>query len=314
MLKTAWFDALSGEAEAALAALPACEMCPHPIYRQLAALPREGRVRIALVSEAGAPVALVALVRRARWEWEPIGNWLFPGPNFPCQPGRHVEALIAIGAEIPVAWWRMPQAPPQGPRIHDLNISPVYRMDDIAGREAFWRSTDYLRHVKNIRNRSRGLELRVGAPEFAEEIAAGAQEKWGGARDDYEVHARTLIAQAREPEGAHVTVALLDNGKLAAGSTNFIHQGALVAGILYTPDEFRRIGAGVRLIDVMFDVAEARGLSAFDMGGGAEYKRKWAPPVGERASFTIAPPALRLARRALGGAKALIRPRAAMAD
>ena len=308
MLKVSWFDHVAGEVDDALAALPECAMCPHDLYRALVQTPRPARVRIALVADGDGPVAVIGLAQSGALAWEPITNWLFPGEGFPARPGRAVDALAALGVEAPVAWWRMGAPPPRGPMIHDLDVTPAHRLDDLAKREEFWRSTDYLRHIKNIRNRTRGLELRIGVPEIAEQVAAGWFGKWiSGDSADPQVRARVLIADALEPLGRHITVGLFDDGKLAAGSTNFIHNGELVAGILYMPDEYRRLGAGVRLIDVMFQIAEERGLSAFDLGGAAEYKRKWAPPVGERVSFVVAPPGVRFARKLAAKAKALLR-------
>jgi len=306
MLKVTWLDPADAALDRAIAALPACEACPHDIYLRLIRLPQAREVRAVLVEDGAGPVAIAGLARQYRLVWEPVTNWLFPGAPFPAVAGRHIEAMAALRMEAPMAWWRAGPAP-HGANIHDLEITPVHRLDDLAKREEFWRSTDYLRHIKNIRNRAKGLEVRIGVPEIAEEVVAGWFDKWtNGDRAHPQVRGRVVLADALEPLGAHVTVGLFDDDKLAAGATNFIHNGALVAGILYAPDAYRRLGAGIRLIDVMFDVAAERGLSAFDMGGGAEYKRKWAPAIGERASFTVAPPAVRLARRVIGKARALV--------
>lgn len=71
----------------------------------------------------------------------------------------------------------------------------------------------------------------------------------------------------------------------------------MVAGVSYVSDHYRRLGAGVRMIDAVFDEADRRGIKAFDLGGGADYKQKWAPIGGERAKFSVASPTLRMVRR-----------------
>jgi hypothetical protein len=248
--------------------------------------------------------------------WEPLGNWLFPGGEFPARAGAYVDALKALKLEVPVAWWRMADAPPNGDRIDSLRVEPVYRLDDLSQREAYWRSTNYFRHIRAARNRTTALEARIGVPEYAEAIAAGWRTRWTASpAGDPEVRNRAILARALEPLGRHLTIGLFDDGKLAAGCTNFIHRGALVAGVLHVPEAYRAVSAGVRLIDLAFEEGARRGLSGFDMGGGADYKLKWAPAIGERARFTIAGPAhVRLLRGLAGMAKRVLRPGAAASD
>ena len=309
MLRVAWFDNVTADVEGAVRMLPECESCPHETYLEILQASLGFATRIAVVADDSGPAAVIALVRRSRLVWEPLGNWLFPGPEFPARDGMYVEALKALRLETPVAWWRMAEAPPRGDRIDHLSIEPVYRQDDLAQREAYWRNTNYFRHIRAARNRTSKLEVRVGIPEFAEQIAAGWRTKWTASpAGDPEVRNRGILARALEPLGRHVTIGLFDNGRLAAGCTNFVHRGALVAGVLYVPEAYRALSAGVRLIDLAFEEGARRGLSGFDLGGGADYKLKWAPPVGERARFTVAGAAhVRLLRGLAGMAKRVLR-------
>lgn len=287
-LKVSWYNDTTGAVDEALNYLPEGDLCPTDLYRSLLSIKTSESMRIVVVSDDGQPIAVSAMVRRGRFVWEPLTNWLFPGNPFPFAEGRNIEALSALDRQVPLAWWRMNNLPSTDHRITNIEIKPTYRMTDIARREEFWKSTDYLRHIKNIRNRTQRLEVRVGATEFAKQIVGGWHRKWIDGNDASSAIAyRVRLAEALEPVGKHITVALLDDGKLIAGSTNFVHQGALVAGVSYLDPEYRKLGAGVRMIDTVFDVAEQRGLLAFDLGAGADYKAKWAPQSGSRAKFTI---------------------------
>ena len=187
---------------------------------------------------------------------------------------------------------------PDDPAIGDVSIKPTYRMQDIAGREEFWRSTDLRRNIKNIRNRTARMRVEVGNLAHVAPVVSEWHGRWArGDADDIAVRARLAIAHALEPAGAHVTVALLDGDEIAAGATNFVHRGEMVAGVSHVSPKYRQLGVGVRLIDAVFDVAEQRGLTTFDLGGGADYKQKWAPIGGERAEFNVASARVRLLRR-----------------
>jgi GNAT superfamily N-acetyltransferase len=292
--KVHWADTLDSHVDAALRYLPHSDLCSAEAYRRLLGTKTAEYTKIAVVSENGEPIAVSGMIQRGRLLWEPMSNWLHPGLTFPTITGRHVQALAALGVKVPLAWWRMPGDPGDGPYIRDVKLKPTYRMTNIAAREEFWRSTDYLRHIKNIRNRTRHLEIRVGGNEFTKAIVTGWHKTWLGDNEDtMAIAGRVALADVLEPAGKHVTVALLDKGKLVAGSTNFIHEGALVAGVSYLDKEYRKLGAGVRMIDTVFAVAEQKGLSMFDLGGGAEYKQKWAPESGYRAKVTIMPPHIR---------------------
>jgi GNAT superfamily N-acetyltransferase len=298
MLKVSWHTSVTAEVEEALFVLPECETCPHDLYRKLLTLPRHEPMRIAVVREAGQPIAVAGTLPRSRLSADSLTNWLFPGTAFPVLSSRRLAALKALGREVHLSWWRMGEPVPNDPAVADVDIKPTYRMEDISRREEFWRSTDLRRKIKNIRNRTTRLRVEVGNLSHVAPIVAGWHAKWtGGDPGDAIVRARIAIAHALEGEGRHITLALLDGDEIAAGSTNFVHRGELVAGVSYMSDNYRQLGVGVRMIDAMFDEAGRRGIKAFDLGGGGDYKQKWAPIGGERAKFSVASPALRMMRR-----------------
>ena len=291
-----WFTAYSGQIDEALAYLPESEMFSRALNRRLLSMPRREALKIALVSEHGVPVAVMGLVKRNAVSLEPMTNWLVPGSVFTVAPGRRVDAAAALNRELGIAWWRMEEALPAGPLIHALETVPVHVMADLAGREEFWRSTGLLGYLKRARDRTRHLEVKIGVPEVADQIITGWRRRWaGGDGNDDLARSRKLIAEELEPLGKHVTMGLFDHGTLVAGQVNFIHRNALVAGLSYLSPEYRRLAAGVRLIDEFFNYAQERGLKEADIGGGARYKAKWAPPGGTRAFFIVANPRLRAA-------------------
>jgi hypothetical protein len=199
MLKVSWHTSVTTEVEEALLVLPECETCPHDLYRKLLALPRREPMRIAVVREAGQPIAVAGTLPRSRFSADSLTNWLFPGTSFPVLRARRLAALRALGREVHLSWWRMGEPVPNDPAVADVEIKPIHRMDDISRREEFWRSTDLWRNIKNMRNRTARLRVEVGNPAHVAPIVAGWHAKWtGGDATDAIVRARIAIAHALE--------------------------------------------------------------------------------------------------------------------
>ena len=158
--------------------------------------------------------------------------------------------------------------------------------------EEYWRETDYLRTVRNIRNRCRNFTVAIDYTGAEEWVIRHWSQQWNCDGDPVAQADRVEIARELQRHGRHVTISLFDNGKMIGGSSNFIHQSDLVAGVYYYEPEYRRFGAGVRLIDLAFALATERGLAGFDLGGKADYKKKWAPVSGTRSSVLVAPRSL----------------------
>ena len=70
---------------------------------------------------------------------------------------------------------------------------------------------------------------------------------------------------------------------------------------LYREDD--NSGVGNRLLHLTFCWAKEKGFSTIDIGGGHDYKRKFAPQIAERHEFTIATPARYFAQRAVNGVR-----------
>lgn len=306
-LKVTWFRQWHAELDAALACLPEPEACPHDLTRTLMQTPGPAEKRTALVTEDGRPLAVIGLRRRTRLTWEPAAQWLIPGVPFPVRPGATIAALRALNIAIPVAWWRMTEPVPEAPCIRRFETQPVYRLALAGDREAFWRQTHYLRHIKNIRNRCAAFTWALDPPGAARWVITHWSQRWrDGADADPAVEDRILIAEALEARGLHHTVCLYDGEKLIAGSTNFVHRGDLVAGVIHGDPDYRNHGIGVRLIDQTFAFAAGEGLAGFDLGAGHDYKKKWAPEDGSRGTFVLAPEPIWRMQRAISTLRRLM--------
>src|SRR5690606_30146584 len=100
---------------------------------------------------------------------------------------------------------------------------------------------------------------------------------------------RLLIAHYLESLGMHYTISMLDQGEFIGGATVIVHGRDLVAGVNYRRPDYDWHGVGDRLLDLVFSWAAESNYRTFDLGGGQEYKTKWAPQEGERWTVNICP-------------------------
>lgn len=297
-LRVKWFDAWSGELDEALSVLPEMDNCPHDLFKLLATMPRDNAKRVALCSRDGVPAAVLAMRQLKGVRWESVMQWLTPGPPAPAEPDALVDAFAALNLEVPVGWWRM-AAPSQDHRmIRDMEKRAVHRLTLDKDPEIYWRETNYLRHIKNTRNRCQKLTSRVNAPGAAEWVLRNWRKKWSGDDVDPSLEDRILLTRRLEEMGKHFTVTLHDGDDFIAGGTCQVHKDDMVAGAIYFEPSYKKFNPGVRVIDLTFELAQERGLKGFDMGGGHDYKKSWAPIDGVQHRFMIEPPHLYYARRA----------------
>jgi CelD/BcsL family acetyltransferase involved in cellulose biosynthesis len=83
-----------------------------------------------------------------------------------------------------------------------------------------------------------------------------------------------------------------------------VHGRDLVSGVVYRNPAYEKHSVGTRIWDLSFEWAAKNNYEKLDMGGGFDYKQRWAPQEGERIKFRVCPPylfamkqALRLGRR-----------------
>jgi len=283
---------------------------PHTLYRKLLSRPSGDRRRIALVKHRGEPVMLAGLRRHSRFVWEPVGNWHAPGPVFPFRPQHMYRALRSISLEMPLAWWRTGMALPDGPAVQSVETSPTYRMKLDCDPEGYWRKTGYLPTVKRMRNRCNSFTVKTNHPGTAAWVIRNWRQRWSPIEHtDNDSRAdlsdRIMVAEELEKIGRHVTISLFDGDRLVGGTTTFVHQGELVAGVMHCEPEYRAQGPGVRLIELSFQFGIGQGLQAIDIGGKADYKKKWAPEDGTRSRVVVAPLSVQYLRKVASTVRAL---------
>jgi hypothetical protein len=297
-LKVSWFDAWDSALDEALQALPEIEACPHELYRLLMQNPTSARKRTALVTKDGEPVAVVGLRQTGRYTWEPITQWIVPGMIFPARPDFVMPALESLRKEILVAWWRMENAPSQSPLVRYLETTPTYRIHCADDIEQYWHDHGFFKTIRTTRKRCKDFTITINAPGSAEWTIKNWEAKWRQNPQQVDLSLPDRIAAAKylEEQKQYYTLMLADKDVPIGGATVCVHQKDLVAGVLYYDQAYRNNGAGNRLIELSVMFAIENGYEFFDIGGGHEYKKRWAPQSGERWWFNICPEPLYRAR------------------
>lgn len=297
-LDVAWQRTWTPALDAALAVLPETPACPHELFRDLMRNPTAVGKRTALVTDGGTPVAVVGLRQRKR-HWEPVTQDIAPFSLFPALPGYEFAALRATGLNLWIADWDGPLPPADMTSIAFANRS--HRLDLHSDFERFWRETGIHKDIRAARNRTKSFVLEVDAPDAAAWTIIRCAEKW---RDQPNAPAdgvedQLLAAEFYAGRGMLHALRLLDGDRPVAGANYIVHGRDLIEHVIYHEPDYRWHGAGNRLHDLTFAWARDAGYDAVDIGSGAAYKERWAPPAGEQWTFNICPPHLDLARRTL---------------
>jgi hypothetical protein len=305
-----WFEDWHADLDAALEALPEAENCPRGMYRELMENRTELPGRTVLVTEGDEPIAVAGLRLRGRL-WEPATNWIVPGMVFPMREGAFLKAAAAIHKPMQIAWWRMGQ-PPMSRRNHGMTREVTYGTDLNVDLEAMWRELGLWRAIRQGRSRAKGFEFQVNAPGSAEWVIRKWNRHWGGNRTEEsgDLRNRLLVARELEKCGEHFTCTLREGDRILAGNTVVKHGDAIVGQTVYRDEEYEWHAVGVRLLELTFFWAKENGIAHFDIGGGHDYKKRWAPVGGEWHSFEHLPTAshyMRLLRRAPSGIRSGIR-------
>ncbi|MBE0699482.1 MAG: GNAT family N-acetyltransferase [Anaerolineaceae bacterium] len=256
--------------------------------------------RIALVTDRGEPVAVIGLRPRG-YHWEPLTQWLLPGGLFVARPGYSMRALKRLGLDIWAAWWRMPAPPEESSTVRWVQSTPTYRMDLSQDYESFWRSTGIYKTIRKVRNRCSEFTFEVNHPGAAEWTIRNWETRWRADpnQETPQLHDRLYIARILEYHCQHFSFSLHDQGDMIAGATVFVQKDTLVAGVNYRKPEYDWHGVNERLIELVFSWATAAGYKTFDIGGGHEYKQKWAPQAGERWYINTCPGYIHFTKQAV---------------
>jgi hypothetical protein len=303
-IEVLWFDRWSPRLDEALARLPELELCPHDVYRALAQNPATTRKRLALVTHAGEPVAVVC-VRRRHTFWEPVLEEAIPFSLFPARPEFLGVALQALGLEIrsggqPVV--------PVGFLPGEATPYLTYRADLTGDFEAHWRKQEQLYTIRKARKRTAGMRFRWDHPDDLDWIVATWLQMW---KDDPEQQAfaagpdRLLASRLLLQRGLLHSVALLDGEVPIAGATH-VRLGRTLVFHCTARDRTRDLyNAGTRVLDESFHWAATAGFQSLDMGGGMGYKRRWAPEGEQRYHLTVQPRAIAAGRELVGKLRSL---------
>lgn len=306
-LRVAWFDSWVGELDDALSELPETPVRPHELYRQLATSASADRKRTALVTEGGCPVAVVALRRpRASLTWKPVTGWIVPGLPFPVRPGYLGPVLDSLGRNLSIPWWRIESTPPDGMLPQRYVAGPRYVLRLEPGYEQYWRQSSQWDRVKKDRRRCRGLALSVNHPLATEWTITNWERSYRPMPDRPFVDLDDRLAAARflQERGLHLSFCLLDDGWPVAGNTVLVDGNDLVGQYTYRDPAYAPRGVGTRLLDLVVEWALEQGFRSLDLGGGHDYKRRWAPPRGEEGELVLSTSTAQVARTVIDSARA----------
>lgn len=235
----------------------------------------------------------------------------------PAKDGYLYRALSALGLDV---WVNACESEPPARWVRSIQSFPRYAMRCDADYEQYWRETGIWSSVKPARRRTRDFTFEVDAPGAAEWTIRGWGERWedDDARETVVLDDLLLSASYYQARGGYHTFRLLDGDRPVAGHNFFVHGRSIVLQTTYFDAEYRRIGAGSRLYDLVFAWAAERGYEKVDIGGGHEYKSDWAPQDGVLWTFNVCPDrvyrvkqATRFVSNALHQTRALTRARAA---
>jgi GNAT acetyltransferase-like protein len=312
-LQVEWVKGWDAALDDALDALPESPGCPHSLLRLLIQNEHPEPKQVAVVSgAAGEPIAVIPL-RTIGETAEIATNWMVTGPPFPAVPGWHVPALRALGRAILVAWWPCDEDAFADSPVEDRMVIPTHRLDMSSDFEAHWRRTRALRTVRQLRKRCAGFRVEANAPGAAEWITRNWERRWRGeeASELPVLCDRLLVAEHLERLGRHHSLTLHDGDTLIGGLTTLVGGRGLFGLLSYRSPDYDRYGVGDRLFDVLFHWGADQGYEFVDIGGAdyGEYKRRWAPEGGWKASFRVVPDPS-LARRLARSTRRLLRRRA----
>jgi hypothetical protein len=276
------------------------ERCSHDLFARLARNPAGAEKRFAIVRRNGSPVAVVALRRRLAY-WEPVTEGAVPWCLFPALPGEHAAVLRALNLRIQFIR-----------DVHPRHLVPdeiypyaIYRADLTQDYERHWRDAGHHKTVRQARNKTQGMQARIDHPGDIEWVTKTWMNSWDDSAEGETTAGPDRILGGIELTRAaqfHVVTLVDQQDRPVAGCTFYVHEDSVVAQVLARDESLQASAVGTRLIDETFKWAAAAGFRYMDMGGGHEYKARWAPEAGNRylVVFRWGPLPVRRARTLAG--------------
>ena len=284
-IKRIAIDSWNASLDEALKVLPEDEDYPHELIRLLARQAGGREKKTWLVTRDGAPIAVVPLRKADVFSWQPVTQYILPGIVIPAIEGQLFSSLNALGLTLRLALWRTDCALPEGDSIYDLTTTATYGMSCAEDFEAYWKSTDLLRTIRAAARKWQHLRVRENMPGASDWIIFNWARKWGVAED--ETQDRMLTARFLDARGKHHSLTLCDGDRPIAGQTWTLHRDTIIGQCIYRESENSQIGNW--MIYLAFCWARDKGFRDIDIGGGHDYKRKFAPPRGKRHELTLSP-------------------------
>jgi hypothetical protein len=236
---------------------------------------------------------------------------VIPGAVAPAAPGRLWDALFALGRFVWVNDWHGPV--PDHPGVHCLEQLPVFRVATDTDFDRFWVERGNSRSLRKARSRCDRLggefTFEVDHPDAARWILDGWGQDWSDDLWAEHLSASDLrIASAYlGARGMQHTFRLLHDGRPVVGFTAFALGDTLMPQHSHRDPAYDRVGVGVRLDELFFRWTQSTPYRMVDLGGGFEYKARWALADTTRARFAIAPRHLVVARSTANMARSLRR-------
>jgi GNAT superfamily N-acetyltransferase len=302
-LKVVWSDTWNRTLDEALDHLPPPPVCSHDHYRELL-LPTDRPKRHALVLEKDEPIALVS-VRRRKSFWEPVSYQALSAFIAPAKDSRNLgRAIRALGIELRVEYGLGPESQNMG-GTHCTSYD-IIRIALQSDYESYWLrdGAQHQKHISSARRKCKNLHLQVDSENDIEWAINQWKSRWASSSTD-EIAAAAdrwsfwrAIFRAPEKDGQMKirSYTLYDGDKPVASVVNSAVGDVQFGQCLTMLDDYRKRGAGTRIIDASLAQAAAQGYSFLDLGGGHGYKLLWGPVVGQRYGVWFVPGLLRKLR------------------
>lgn len=297
-----WSKTWNDDLEAALEELPSLDYCTREHFRLLADgtdIPK----RHALVTDAGSPVAVVSVRRRPRF-WEPVTDLCVPHVTVPSIGDQFADVLAEVGRDVRLGAY--PTDPAGLPATWYMGYD-VYQADLTDDFEKYWKSRGRRKSINYARNQCEHMEFRLDDRDDLDWIV----DTWSGMWDDSQSQVIASAPDMRRAwptmmrDGLIRTFMLLENGEPMTGTVLYCRDGVAVGRITARRMEREHRSAGTRLLDLTFHTLADEGYRLFDLGGGFDYKRWWAPPVAQRYNVAFVPKLLQRAQQAIERSRAL---------
>jgi len=289
-IRTRLFDRWTAPLDTAWGLLPDHPYWPKTLYRRLIEAPTNANRRFVLWERQSEPVGLVALVKESSsLSWQPVTQWILPGFLGLGEPALLESLCLNLVFPTRFGWWRMPHLPVAGGRVRKVTTEPTYRLPCSMDFDRFWSQSGLMSDLRRAARRARHLELRCNAPGAARWIIINSERQWREPhRPVAEGLQRSLAAADFLSEQHRLVVHTLQDGdRFVAGDIGLIHGDSLVGTQTFLDREYRKIGAGNLTFEATFRWAKREGLREVDLGGGFEYKRRWAPQEGSKARVLV---------------------------